>query len=209
MIYTHTRTQTTHTEPQVIFILAHGRWESKNNNQVWLHILFSQTSSKLSSSPSCRVLWASSNSQHQSHFIRPARLSPPLFPGKCLTYSPQTPSKLKGGLSVYMLWYPVIDCATHLVMIGETYRSCRRLASLNAAIKAPHSKAELYLWLFYYFTAEEPQMMLLLLYLNMAFCNYQTDSQCKEFVTVNFKMWGHHKSVLLPYGATRYSHIIL
>lgn len=116
----------------------------------------------------------------------------------------------KEGLSAYMLWYLVIVCAAHLGMIGETYRSCRRLASLNAGIKAPHSKAELYLWLFYYFTEEEPQMMLLLLlYINLALCNDQTDSQCKEFVPVNFKMWGHHKSVLLPYGATRYSHIIV
>lgn len=110
----HTQTHTpghTRTRPQVIFILAHGRWESKNNNQVWLHILFSQTSSKLSPSPSCRVLWASSNSQHQSHFIRPARLSPPLFPGKCLTSLPQTQSKLKEGLSAYVVWYALIVCA--------------------------------------------------------------------------------------------------
>lgn len=112
---THTNistcTHTNSTQPQVIFILAHSRWESKNNNQVWLHILFSQTSSKLSPSPSCRVLWASSNSQHQSHFIRPARLSPPLFPGKCLTSPPQTQSKLKEGLSAYVVWYPLIVCA--------------------------------------------------------------------------------------------------
>lgn len=68
-----------------------GPWqmESRNNNQVWLHILFSQTSSKLSPSPSRRVLWASSDRQHQSHFIRPSRPSPPLFPGKCLTSEPE------------------------------------------------------------------------------------------------------------------------
>lgn len=59
---------------QVIFILAHSRWDSKDNNKVWLYILFSQTSSKLSLSPSSSVLWASSKSQHPSHFSLPACL---------------------------------------------------------------------------------------------------------------------------------------
>lgn len=104
-IHTHTHS---HTEPQVIFILAHGRWESRKNNQVGLHILFSQTSSKLSPSPSSRVLWASSNRQHQSHFIQPARLSLPLFPGKCLTSPPKPQSKLKRGLCTYVAWSQLI-----------------------------------------------------------------------------------------------------
>lgn len=79
---THTHTHMhahLHTDPQVIFILARGRWQSRNNNQVWLHILFSQTSSKLSPSPSSCMLWASPNRQHQSHFIGPDRLSPSSF----------------------------------------------------------------------------------------------------------------------------------
>lgn len=107
---THTHTHL-HTEPQVIFILARGRWESRKNNQVGLHILFSQTSSKLSPSPSSRVLWASSNRQHQSHFIRLARLSPPIFPGKCLTSPPEPQSKLKRGLCTYVVRSQLIVCA--------------------------------------------------------------------------------------------------
>lgn len=73
---THTHT---YTHTQVIFVLACGRWDSKDNNKVWLYILFSQTSSKLSLSPSSCVLWGSSKSQHPSHFRQLACPSSPLL----------------------------------------------------------------------------------------------------------------------------------
>lgn len=68
-----------------------GSWqmgEQEQQSSMASHLVFTDKQ-QIISSPSSRALWASSDRQHQSHFIRPSRPSPPLFPGKCLTSQPE------------------------------------------------------------------------------------------------------------------------
>lgn len=60
------------THRRVVFILTRGRRDSKDNNEIWLYILFSQTSSKLTPSPSSWMPWGSHKSKHPSHLSQPA-----------------------------------------------------------------------------------------------------------------------------------------